>query len=380
MAGENQVFDTLRMSPKDIQRLVEDLERRTSEENPGAHRQTRRWRMRMQRVIVTLVGQMGQRLNLLVIPRNLSQGGMGFVCGNYLHVGSQCFITLRTLGGKGVVVPGIVRRCRYLEGRLHDVGVEFSERIDPRNFMIDTSGQHLFNAERVEISELKGTVLVVNGEPLEQRLLGHYFSESAIDVVFASTAAQAWQMMEIRPDMLFVDASLPDQCGFTFLAEIRERGFKNPVVMLSAENDQKLRAHAFDHGANEILFKPVPAELIHRAAAEYLIAAAEQRKLAESSMAKIEQAVGIGRQERTDYAKELRLVADSIAEALEAGDAKTVRTKILMLKASAPGFGFPAVAQMAETALVTMDQSRDQEAVQQEMHRLVRNLKTVNAA
>lgn len=380
MAQREQVFDTLRLSSKELTRIVEELESRANNVQAGVHRSSRRWAMQSQKVIVTLVGPGNQRMHFLVAPRNLSQGGMAFLSGNYLHVGSQCFMTLRSVEGKGVVIPAKVRRCQHLENRLHDVGVEFDQRIDPRNFMINTGGNHLFNTERVQVQDLCGTVLVVNSEPFEQRLIGHYFANSKIEVMFAGNAEQGAFMASMRPDMLFVDTTLPDRSGFDLVRDLRSAGNTCPIVMLSAESSEDMRKRAFDCGASEILFKPVPPELIHQAAAEYLVSAAEGRRVESDGVAEIVMVEGIGKQERTEYAQELHLVADSILAACDAGDAELIRSKLQMVKSSASGFGYPGVAQMASDTLLCLTRIDNLELARTEIDRFVRNLKTVNAA
>jgi len=380
MTGKHQVFDTLRMSQKDIQRLVEDLERGSSQEGAGTHRQSRRWKMRPQRVIVTLVGQTGQRLNLLVIPRNLSQGGMGFICGNYLHIDSQCFITFRTLGGKGTVVPATVRRCRHVEGRLHEIGVEFAERIDPRNFMIDTDGQLLFNAERVDIDQLEGRVLIMVADPIEQRLLGHYLAESSIDMIFAPSKERGLSLLEEEPDLVFVDAKLPDGTGIEFLETMREFGHKCPAVLMSAEKNESLRTTICDFGGNEVLFKPITQELMQRAAAEYLVAIAEAKRVEAESLNSDQKGGKINRSLRIEFARELRTIADQVNTAFDAGQTEIVREKLQMLRATAPGYGFPTIANYSNAILSSIQQQRDPEIQRRELDRLIKAMKTVNAA
>lgn len=380
MATKHQVFDTLRMSPKDIQRLVEDLERRGSQEVAGTHRQSRRWKMRSQRVIVTLVGQMGQRLNILVIPRNLSQGGMGFICGNYLHIGSSCFVTFRSLGGKGVVVQASVRRCKHVEGRLHEIGVEFGEQIDPRNYMIDTDGQHLFNAERVELTELDGRVLIVVKDPIEQRLLGHYLADSNIDLLFGSTKDRGLLLLEEEPDLVFVDAKLPDGTGLEFLESMREYGQKCPAVLMSTERDETLRSTICDFGGNEVIFKPITADLMQRAAAEYLIPATRAKQAPDKNIKPDEQNGTMNRSLRIDYAGDLRTIADAITAAMDSAETEVVCERLELLQATAPGFGFQSIAHLATAALCSIRQGREEHCIRREIDRLNRSLRTVNAA
>lgn len=70
---------------------------------------------------------------------DLSSGGMSFLHGNYLHVNSQCQLTLITADRRGVRTDGRIVRCVHLRDHVHRVGVAFRKPMD-----IEALGQAAF--------------------------------------------------------------------------------------------------------------------------------------------------------------------------------------------------------------------------------------------
>jgi two-component system KDP operon response regulator KdpE len=67
-----------------------------------------------------------------------------------------------------------------------------------------------------------------------------------------------------RPDVIILDLSLPDMDGLTLLKRLREWN-RDPVLILSAQNDEENKVAALDSGANDYMTKPFgSAELLAR--------------------------------------------------------------------------------------------------------------------
>jgi hypothetical protein len=74
---------------------------------------------------------------LLVCARNLSAGGMAFIHGGFLHVGSRCRLMLHRLNGKRELIGGEIVNCRHVEGALHEFSVRFDHKIEPSEFVAE---------------------------------------------------------------------------------------------------------------------------------------------------------------------------------------------------------------------------------------------------
>ncbi len=272
MTGERPV-ETLRLGTQELTDLVAELEREAGPGvgSRGSKRESRRWRAQHQKIVVTLQDENGPRRSFVMVPRNISTGGMGLLHGAYVHVGCPCAVALRDTRGRGVQVKGTIIRCKHLRGSIHDIGVRFDERVNPRDFFIWAGNEYLFNAERVDPKVLKGRVLVIDDSLSDQRLISHLLKETSLEFEYASTAEDGLAMLETAPSIALVDYVLPDMDGISVVTAARTRGCVVPMVLISGCAEQETRYAAIAAGAKEMLFKPLTEQLLMRAMAEFLL-------------------------------------------------------------------------------------------------------------
>lgn len=70
-----------------------------------------------------------------VWPHDISQTGIGFIHGAFVHPGVQCGVALQALNGDRVMVAATVARCEHVKGRAHFVGVRFEEPLPLHRFV-----------------------------------------------------------------------------------------------------------------------------------------------------------------------------------------------------------------------------------------------------
>ncbi|GAB4520925.1 MAG: hypothetical protein Tsb0013_24390 [Phycisphaerales bacterium] len=342
---DNTVHDTLRLRGDDITALLS--EHREREATDDSKRTAKRWSMQQQKAIVTVMEDGGVRRNLSIVPRNLSSWGVGFFHGGYLHMNTPCIVTMRTMRGVARSHKGTIVRCIHKRGRLHEVGVRFEEEISPRDYFIDVGDSPLFNSEAVDIERLTGSALVVAGSAAERRLITEYFKPSGMVLSEAPSAMDAFdELAHADPDMLFADCQLEDMGWKDFVGKLRESGFVGPIVLLAAERDQGLRIAAITAGASEVIFKPLSASILHRAAAEYLITSGGATNALQPMICDLPP----GRLDRsviTEYIDELQDHAVALHHAVKSDDIETVRKIFANIGATAHGFGFPVLGDTA---------------------------------
>lgn len=117
----------VRLTPNQLRALLDRLDAASAGDGAGAdQRRSRRLRYRSERVRVTILNGRGESLSSFYVPsRNLSAHGMSFVYGQMLPAGQQLDITLPLLDEGLAVVKATVKRCRHVEGMIHEVGIEF---------------------------------------------------------------------------------------------------------------------------------------------------------------------------------------------------------------------------------------------------------------
>lgn len=103
------------------------------------------------------------------------------------------------------------------------------------------------------------TVLLVEDEPHIIEALSFLLEQAGWRVLSHSDGADATaKAAEVRPDVMVLDAMLPNKNGFEVLREMRERPdlAALPVLMLTAKGQTKDRAAAEAAGANKFMTKP----------------------------------------------------------------------------------------------------------------------------
>jgi hypothetical protein len=88
---------------------------------------------------------------LRVYPVNLSMKGACVIADRFVHTGVVCVITLQVAEGEAVAVQGKIVRCEMLQGRAHELGIEFDAGFDLGLILSDIAS----SAIAVESSEWK---------------------------------------------------------------------------------------------------------------------------------------------------------------------------------------------------------------------------------
>lgn len=351
----DQIFDTLRLSQDQLDELMRDSVER--EGGGNSDRRSRRWSMQQQKAIVTIIQDGGRRMNLVIVPRNLSAEGVGFFYGGFIHTGTKCVVTLRAINGRAVPHRGRIMRCIHKKDHLHEIGVLFEEPIIPRDYFISVGDSPLFNAEAVDISRLRGTALLACHSPAERALIGDMFSDSGMLMTEASCAEEAIDKLVTEdPDILFADSDLPDMDWVEFVRTMRDNGFAGPIILLCSEHDQETRMAAIAAGANEMVFKPLTANMMHRAAAEYLIMASQTRNAMQPliSTLSLEE---FSREVIVKYIDELQEYAVEMHHAIKEEDYDALGVNLKRIAGTAAEFGFPTISDNAREALNMVSES-----------------------
>jgi putative two-component system response regulator len=121
----------------------------------------------------------------------------------------------------------------------------------------------------VELPLVVPRVLIVEDDPHQRQLVGHYLSGMKVEIREAGSAEEARETVtrEGYPHLMLLDMMLPGITGIEFLEEVRkERDAKLlPVIVMTAETGVEIKENAFRAGANDFVNKPIEAtDLIPR--------------------------------------------------------------------------------------------------------------------
>ena len=104
---------------------------------------------------------------------------------------------------------------------------------------------------------LRPTVMVVDDEPRVCELFEKVLSEEGYRVLCASGGEQALALTaEASPDLILLDIVMPDFDGVATLRELRKRGLRSPVIMLTAQGTLQTAREAMMLGAYDYITKP----------------------------------------------------------------------------------------------------------------------------
>jgi two-component system alkaline phosphatase synthesis response regulator PhoP len=103
----------------------------------------------------------------------------------------------------------------------------------------------------------KGTILVVEDDRALREGLAMNLGLHGYDVLTAQDGEKGMQLaFDARPDLIVLDIMMPGWTGLNILEELRKRGEKVPVLILSARNTTPDKVTGLDLGADDYMTKP----------------------------------------------------------------------------------------------------------------------------
>ncbi|MCM2373977.1 sigma-54-dependent transcriptional regulator [Aporhodopirellula aestuarii] len=107
----------------------------------------------------------------------------------------------------------------------------------------------------------KPTLMIVDDEPSQRKLLGGFFATFGFTIIEAESAEAMLDLLaQHAPDMILLDVRLPKMSGIDALPKIRERLPTVPVVLITAYADVRQAVAAVKSGADDYLSKPIDLE------------------------------------------------------------------------------------------------------------------------
>ena len=99
----------------------------------------------------------------------------------------------------------------------------------------------------------------------DQQKIARFVERGLREEGFTVDVAAVHRAMEFAYDVVILDVLLPGKDGFTVLKELRERGCKGRIIMLTAMDSVNDRVRGLEGGADDYLCKPFAfAELLAR--------------------------------------------------------------------------------------------------------------------
>lgn len=101
------------------------------------------------------------------------------------------------------------------------------------------------------------TILVVEDERAVARGLEYGLTREGFSVLLAETGPRALELARTRsPDVILLDIRLPGLSGFDVCRQLRREGRRQPVLMLTARDEEVDKVLGLELGADDYVVKP----------------------------------------------------------------------------------------------------------------------------
>ncbi|MGA3067334.1 MAG: ATP-binding protein [Tepidisphaeraceae bacterium] len=241
---------------------------------------------------------------------------------------------------------------------------------------------------------IKGRILLVEDGIDNQRLIGSLLRRAGADVTVADNGRkgvdEAMAAQPVNPfDVVLMDMQMPVLDGYSAAAELRQRGFKQPIIALTAHALLEDRQKCLSAGCTDYMSKPVEKSLLLGTVAGYLKQRAEVAAR-ESAPAAQKPAGAKAGALRSEFAgdEEMREVLNEFVtllpeqvkklnQLLEEKNLDELRRAVHQIKGAGGGYGFPALTQSAAAAEQSIKSESGVETVSAQVRGLIDLIRTV---
>jgi CheY-like chemotaxis protein len=145
-----------------------------------------------------------------------------------------------------------------LEAASEDEGPFLSEKVQSKGIFTDTPhSEASVPAPAAGKPAGRPLVLIAEDHPVNQKLFAIILEKLECDFTLADDGLDALEKTGTFPvDLIFMDIQMPRMNGYEAAQHLRERGFTNPIIAVTASALPDELAQCLKAGINDILFKP----------------------------------------------------------------------------------------------------------------------------
>ncbi len=330
-------------------------------------RRYRRWEYRMSDIAVLVQHPAGGTGRFLVCARNISAGGLSAIHGGYIHPGSDCKIVLPRRDGSPFAVNGVIVHCRHIEGSYHEIGIRFTQEVDPAALLPDQIPEGEDTGDLThELPALEGRVLVVDQSSADRKLMTHHLAATSLILKMVDSSGAAIDAVRRHSyDLILCDLHLDTDC-VRMIEQIRKSDYKGPIIVVTAESSPSRLTQARAAGANEIIGKPHSAAYLASLIAEWLDVPGVDRPI----YSNLEESAGMA-ELIADFVDDVQMKTHHLEKAIDRIDMTAARELCVELVGSGTGFGFASVTEAARDALMAIDTVQKKQDADVSLKRLV---------
>ena len=337
-------FDALRLSARERQALLEEMNKSERGYRGPDNRSTRRHTYHDHAgITATIAHPGGSIVRVLVVCRSISDMGMGFLHGGYVHPGSRCAFRLMTLKHEPLTVTGRVVRCAFLRGRAHEVGVRFDQPIDPAAFVQTALRIHKNTEVSQDLPSLSGRVLLIEDSAPDRDLLQYHLQHLGVDLSSVEASEEALSKLTSEAyDLVLTDQWQPGMSGHDLSADLRRLGFAEPIVAITGDETNDTTQLIQQAGCEATLVKPYLFEDLVAVLQRFLISDSDLQPL-ESSLWADAKAHAMIRQYVGGLVEQVKALLTAVAQE----DLPEAAKLCMRIKGTSGSYGYAEISEAA---------------------------------
>lgn len=100
-------------------------------------------------------------------------------------------------------------------------------------------------------------ILIIEDDPAIQLGVKEYLSSNGYEILLSSDGKEGYDLgIKENPDLILLDINLPSVNGLEVCRILREKNFRNPIIMLTSMSDQIDKIVGLEVGADDYITKP----------------------------------------------------------------------------------------------------------------------------
>lgn len=348
---DSALIDTLRLSPREVETLLDKLNsRRDRLDGASKRRHPRVFFTQIQGVPMTVSHPGGSSETYLVLPHDLSISGMCVLHGGFLHTSSRVEIVLNDVEGFSHKIAGQVVRCSHFQKKIHEIGIRFDEMITLSRFSKDATAQD--EEENLASRRLAGNVLYIEDSTDFRDLMRFHLTRLGVEAVVTDKGGDGVRLArDLELDAIVVDVHLPDMSGVEVIEQINAAGNKLAIIVITGDEAQETQERCLEAGASMVVHKPLSPNEVWDVFAPLLPSEApegcEQDVIYSQYWS--DQAM---RPVIIGFLERLSVTTEQLGDAVEnTEDPSALPALAHDLRTSAAGYGFPQITQAIDRLL-----------------------------
>ena len=158
------------------------------------------------------------------------------------------------------------------------------------------------------MNDHKGSILIIDDEPANLRLLHAMLAEAGFEVRVATGGRPALRSVEAEaPDLILLDIDMPDLSGYEVCARLKALPATSdiPVLFISAARDASAKVRSFQVGGADYICKPFQVEEVLARVRHHLTIHAQRQRIEEQT-ARLQELDSLKNRLFTDLSHEFR--------------------------------------------------------------------------